>query len=220
MRLGMKPHGAAGLLITFCGLDGSGKTTMIRMLAEHLESIGQPALLTKQPTDLVRGSGIFRAFADRPENGAYEYRALSLLCASDRVQHCGRVILPALKEGRAVVSDRYFYSCVANLRARGYTEDRWVYEIAESIIRPDAAFFLDVSVETAVGRARGRPEEKGRYIDVPLQHRLRKEYLALAAENEGIVLDGSGPASSAFAKIKQAVERLLQTRGDGGRGRS
>ena len=62
---------------------------------------------------------------------AYDYRSLSLLAASDRIQHCSRVIVPELKKGRLVISDRYFYSCLANLRARGYTEDRWIYEVAD-----------------------------------------------------------------------------------------
>ena len=131
--LNMKPHGGKGRLITFCGLDGCGKSTMIRRTEAYLTSLGYPVLLTKQPTDFVRRSDIFRTYMDAENHDAYDYRSLSLLAASDRVQHGNRVVLPALLAGKTVVSDRYFYSCLANLRARGYEDDRRIYEVAQSI---------------------------------------------------------------------------------------
>jgi len=188
MKLHMHEHNQSGLLITFCGLDGCGKSTQIALLKEALEKLNASVSLTKQPTDFVRQSSIFRAYMDQPNHDAFDYRALSLLCASDRVQHCNRVILPSLKTGAVVISDRYFYSCLANLRARKYTEDLWIYEIAQSIPKPNLAFFLDVPVETAVARVRNRPAERERYIDMDLQYRLREEYILIARENEGIIL--------------------------------
>ena len=175
-QLHMKPHHAPGLLLTFCGLDGCGKTTIIRRLADDLQKDGYGICLTKQPTDAVRGSGIFRTYMDQPDHERYEYRSLSLLAAGDRVQHVSKVILPELAQGKIVLCDRYFYSCLANLRARGYTEDRWIYEIGGCLIRPDVSFFFDIPVETAVGRVRARPEERDRYIDMALQYRLAREY--------------------------------------------
>lgn len=210
MKLPMRPHETSGILITFCGLDGCGKTTMIRRLAAYLEGLDLPVFLTKQPTPFVRQSAIFRAYMDEPDHSAYDYRALSLLCASDRVQHSNREILPRLEAGRTVVSDRYYYSCLANLRARGYAEDRWIYEVSADIPRPDLAFFLDVDVETAIGRVRARESERDRYIDVPLQHRLRREYREIAAENGGILIPTAVSEEDSFERIKQAVARVLR----------
>lgn len=85
-RLSMRPNRTKGKLITFCGLDGCGKTTMIRRLMAELEKEHQ-VFLTKQPTDFVRSSAIFRTYMDCPNHDAYDYRSLSLLAASDRVQH-------------------------------------------------------------------------------------------------------------------------------------
>ena len=161
-----------GKLITFCGLDGCGKTTQIKRLVKWFEDNGHKVYLTKQPTDFVRESEIFRTYMDSPEHDDYDYRALSLLCASDRVQHSNRVISQKLKEGYIVISDRYFYSCLANLIARGFKEDMWIYEIAKSVRKPDVAFFLNVPVEDAIARVRERPEERDRYIDIPLQKKL------------------------------------------------
>ena len=141
MKLDMMDNLSTGKLITFCGLDGCGKTTQIRRLQQHLEGKGYKVYLTKQPTDFVRNSEIFRNYMDTPSHDEFDYRALSLLCASDRVQHSNRVINRRLEEGYVVISDRYFYSCLANLIARGYEQDGWIYEVARSIRRPDVAFF-------------------------------------------------------------------------------
>lgn len=133
---------------------------MIRRLTAFLQHAGIEPLLTKQPTNAVRQSEIFRTYMDSPEHAQYEYRSLSLLAASDRVQHANKLILPALRQKKIVISDRYFYSCVANLRARGYEKDRWINEISAYIPKPDIAFFLDTPVSAAVARVRRRPEEK------------------------------------------------------------
>ena len=161
--LNMRQNEKKGWLITFCGLDGCGKTTMINRLTADLEN-DYAVFLTKQPTDFVRKSDIFRTYMDCPDHDAYDYRSLSLLAASDRLQHVNKVIGPALEEGKIVLSDRYFYSCLANLRARGFQRDKWIYEIAESVTKPDAAFFFDVPVGgKARQEPRGREESVYRY---------------------------------------------------------
>ncbi len=208
-KLKMRPNQTSGLLITFCGLDGCGKTTMIRKLLGDLEEEYQ-IFLTKQPTDFVRKSDIFRTYMDCPDHSAYDYRSLSLLAASDRVQHVNKVIEPQMKKGKIVLSDRYFYSCLANLRARGFERDQWIYEIAESIVRPDIAFFFDVPVETAVSRVRSRIEEKDRYIDMDLQKRLRDEYRAICAANNGVLISTDGAVEESYSIVKKEVERMIQ----------
>ncbi|MBE7056358.1 MAG: dTMP kinase [Ruminococcaceae bacterium] len=212
MKLEMKPHEQSGLLITFCGLDGCGKTTQITLLKAALEEIGINISLTKQPTDFVRKSDIFRTYMDNPNHNVFDYRALSLLCASDRVQHTYGIIKPLLQHGNTVISDRYFYSCLANLRARGYKEDFWIYEIAKSILKPDICFFLDVPVETAVSRVRQRPAERNKYIDMELQYRLKEEYFNIAKENEGIILDGEKRIHEIHQNIFQAVIKKVKER--------
>ncbi len=213
MRLEMKHNHFGGKLITFCGLDGCGKTTQINKLTAYLEEKGYSVFLTKQPTDFVRKSEIFRTYMDTPRHTDFDYRALSLLCASDRVQHSNRVISEKLKEGKIVISDRYFYSCLANLIARGFEHDTWIYEIAKSIPNPDIAFFLDVDVDTAIKRVRSREEEKDRFIDVPLQHRLQKQYLKIAEENNGRVVSTRKDESTCFYQIRSEVDLLFDAIG-------
>lgn len=206
--LNMRPNTTSGFLFTFCGLDGCGKTTMIKRIKEYLEK-EYSVFLTKQPTNAVRESDIFRTYMDNPNHNAYDYRSLSLLAASDRVQHTNKVILPRMATGEIVISDRYFYSCLANLRARGYEKDKWIYEVAESMVKPDVAFFLDVPVETAVKRVRRRPEEKDRYIDMDLQYKLRDEYIKICKANNGVLISTEMPKEECYTIVKKEIERVI-----------
>ncbi len=207
-------HHEAGKLITFCGLDGCGKSTMLHRLGEYLSKQGRELFVTKQPTDFVRKSAIFRTYMDSPVHDSYDYRSLSLLAASDRVQHANRVILPELQDGKTVLSDRYFYSCLANLRARGYEEDQWIYDVANSIPKPDLAIFLDVSVKTAVERVRRRSAEKERYIDMNLQHKLHDQYRRIAEENECLLISSEIGEEETFSVIKREVDKLFNLAAD------
>lgn len=212
-HLSMRKNTAPGLLITFCGLDGSGKTTMLRRLERNLrKSSESQLLLTKQPTDFVRSSDIFRTYMDSPDHSAYDYRSLSLLAASDRLQHSSKVIEPALQQGQTVLSDRYFYSCLANLRARGFTRDYWIYEIATSIVCPDIAFFFDIPVWLAIARVRQRPAEKERFIDVDLQHRLREEYIEICESNGGVLIESYREPEVTYNKVWEKVKEVLEKR--------
>lgn len=204
----MTRNNAKGFLFTFCGLDGCGKTTILTKLKEDLIN-NNKVFLTKQPTNAVRESDIFRTYMDSPDHDAYDYRSLSLLAASDRLQHVEKVIVPELNEGNIVISDRYFYSCLANLRARGFTRDKWIYEIAESVVLPDVAFFFDVPVELAVKRVRSRPSEKDRYIDMDLQYRLREEYKSICKANHGILISTEVSIDQSYELVKKEVERVM-----------
>lgn len=207
--LNMRRNETPGFLITFCGLDGCGKTTMMKRLVAELER-DYELFVTKQPTDTVRNSEIFRTYMDSPNHGAFDYRSLSLLAASDRLQHVNKVIEPEMKKGKIVLSDRYFYSCLSNLRARGFEEDSWIYEISESVIKPDIAFFFDVPVGEAVARVRRRPEEKERYIDMELQQKLRKEYIDICTLNGGILISTIQSKDECYDIVKNAVKEMLR----------
>ena len=208
-RLCMRENKTPGLLITFCGLDGCGKTTMMQRLINDLEN-RYPLFVTKQPTNAVRNSEIFRTYMDSPDHDAFDYRSLSLLAASDRLQHVNKVIEPTMQKGTLVLSDRYFYSCLANLRARGFEHDRWIYEVAESVIRPDVSFFFDVPVDVAVARVRKRPEEKERYIDMDLQYKLRQEYLDICRANNGVLISTEKSEDECYALVKDKVKEILK----------
>ena len=208
--LEMRKNNTAGFLITFCGLDGCGKTTMMNRLISDLERKYE-IFVTKQPTDSVRNSKIFRTYMDSPNHDAFDYRSLSLLAASDRLQHVNKVIEPEMRQGKIVLCDRYFYSCLANLRARGFEEDTWIYEVANSVVKPDIAFFFDVPASEAVARVRRRPDEKNRYIDIELQYMLRKEYLDICTANGGILISTMQDEDECYDIVKNKVKEVLRS---------
>ncbi len=207
-KLNMIENKTSGLLITVCGLDGCGKTTMMNRLIEKLKK-DNTVFVTKQPTEFVRTSDIFRNYMDSPNHDNFDYRSLSLLAASDRIQHSNKVIRPALECGEIVISDRYFYSCLANLRARGFKKDKWIYEISKSIIKPDIAFFFDVPVATAISRVRKRPEEKDRYIDIALQYKLRQEYIDICNSNGGFLISTDKDEDETYDQIINILDEVL-----------
>lgn len=207
-ELKMRENCTKGYLITFCGLDGSGKSTIINCVINELKNKFS-IFLTKQPTDAVRQSMIFRTFMDTPNHQEYDYRSLSLLAASDRLQHVNKVIEPELERGKVVISDRYFYSCLANLHARGFEKDKWIYDVAQHVIKPDIAFFFDVPVDMAIRRVRSRENEKNRFIDVELQEKLRHEYKKICEANGGVIVPTDSSLEETFEIVKKHLDKEL-----------
>jgi dTMP kinase len=134
------------LLIVFEGIDGSGKTTQARWLAEHLESLGISTWLTREPSDGPIGQKI-RSMTTRP-NIVEEI----LLFTEDRRDHVRRVILPALARGQTVICDRYVYSSVAYQGARGADMGTILAENREFARHADVTFLLEIPVDLALER--------------------------------------------------------------------
>src|SRR5689334_10105662 len=101
-----------GKFIAFCGGEGVGKSTQIRLLAEHLARQGIDALVTREPGGTEEGRRLRSLLLDRG-GPPWEPAAEALLMVADRAQHLARVVRPALGAGRHVVSDRYAFSTLA-----------------------------------------------------------------------------------------------------------
>ncbi len=193
-----------GKLIVFEGTDGAGKTTMIGKTMEYLSGkYGEErCLLLKQPTDLSRKTRLFQKMMYCKNNADVSYRAVQLLTLSDRVQQNHEVIVPALKQGKIVVCDRYLYTSIANMRAREYRGERWFFDACREIVKPDHAFLAYADPELAIERIKKRPEECTRHLDEALLRKVSREFLSMREEAEFCILDTAGKAESAFAKVK------------------
>lgn len=211
MKLLFSEENFPGILITFCGLDGSGKTTQIDLLENRLVKETHSVFRTFQPTKEMRKNDLFRTFVDGKQNDYrdLEYRSLSLLTVSDRLQHSRHVILPKLNEGKIVISDRYYYSAIVNLRARGYKKDKWIYEIAQNIPKPDLAIFLDVGFDEAIRRVRSRENEKDRYIDLKFHRNLWKEYKYVSKNTDCVILNSQNSIEETSNTIYKLVEDII-----------
>lgn len=199
-----------GILITFCGLDGTGKTTLITKLSERLQGMNYKNFCTYQPSKEVRQSELFRRFVDTNNHEGLEYRSLSLLTVSDRVQHSTQVILPRLRKGEIVISDRYFFSALVNLRARGYREDKWIYEIASYLPRPDLPFFLETDFDLSLRRVHQRSSEKDKWIDFEFNKLLYDEFKYVCNISSGISIDSSQSPEITFETVWEYVNNILK----------
>ncbi len=132
--------------IVFEGIDGSGKTTQAKLLAQRLTALGLPVLLTAEPSDGPTGRTI-RSLTSRPDP-----EEEARLFTEDRRDHVQRVIMPALTRGLAVICDRYVYSSVAYQGARGLDPTAIISAQRSFAPSPDVTFLLEVSVDTALAR--------------------------------------------------------------------
>jgi len=199
-------------LIVLEGLDGAGTTTQARRLVEHLRARGQPAHLTREPSDGPIGRLIREmltgqhAMPGRPISQS----TFGLLFAADRLDHIEREVDPQIAAGTTVVSDRWYHSSLAY---QGTGADRdWIAVLNSRARRPDLTIFLQVRPEVAAQRrvAAGRVQEL--FEDLQMQQDVDAGYRAtiaeLAAQGERIeVVDGELTPDAVF-------QRILQLAGD------
>lgn len=208
-KLKLRNNEYPGRLIVFEGTDGAGKTTMIAMTEKLLkEKCGEENVISvKQPTDMSRKTKLFQKMMYSKDHEDIDYRAVQLLTMSDRVQHTREVIEPELKNGMTVICDRYVYTSLANMLARGYTKEKWFYQTAKHLIRPDFAFLASVSPELAIARIKSRPSECDRHLDERLLHDVYSQFLSMSKREGFTVLDTSNDAECAFETVRKTLGR-------------
>ncbi|MFN2412626.1 MAG: dTMP kinase [Pyrinomonadaceae bacterium] len=208
-----------GRFITFEGIDGSGKSTQLRMLAGDLRSRGIDVLTTQEPGGTPLGRRLREAFLETEETVAPI--AELLLFAADRAQHVELLIRPALVEGRIVISDRYADATAAYQGAgRGFataTVSR-IIDLATGGLGPGLTLFFDVTVETALRRMGKRDtggERKNRMDaeTVEFYEEVRRAYFRIAAsERERFrVIDAEAAVENIHAEVLHHVSEFLQT---------
>ena len=155
-----------GKFIVFEGTDGAGKSVMLEATRKYLESRGRDALFVQDPGGTAIGSAI-RNILLNPEFSQMTPLTELLLYSASRNQLVTEHILPALQQGRDVISDRFIYSTLAYQGASGQLPEDLLYTITEAgaaALNPDNILFLDLPAETGLSRISGkkdRVEEKG-----------------------------------------------------------
>ena len=206
-----------GKFITFEGIDGSGKSTQLRMLANELRIRGFNVLPTMEPGGTPLGRRLREAFLETEETVAP--LAELLLFAADRAQHVNFLVKPAVAEGKIVVSDRFADATFAYQGAgRGFSESivNQVIELATEGLKPDLTLFFDLPVETALRRTNSRSdsgEQKNRMDkeNASFYERVRQSYLEIAArEPERFrVIDAEGSTSEIQTRVVEIVAEFL-----------
>jgi len=192
-----------GKLIVVEGIDGAGKTTIAKYLANTLISKGFKAIYTREPYH----PQIIKLL----ENKGKELGAImeALLLAADRYLHIQEVIKPHLEVGYYVICDRYYYSSLAYQTARG-ADINWIRTINFFIIRPDVSIYLDVNPEVGLSRLSKNSERRLRYLeDIELLRKVRSNYLNLVRKEELIYVNAEKPLSEVKADVVSIIKRKL-----------
>lgn len=201
-----------GIFITLEGPDGSGKSTIARLLQKHIEDLGLKCILTREPGGTDIGEDIRNVLLDN-KNTKMSGRAEALLYAASRAQHVEEKIKPYLDQGYVVISDRYVFSSLAYqgcARGLGIEEVMEINRFAMNNVYPDSILFFDISPEVAlsrkfVNREGDRLENEGDEFHKTTYDGYKK---AISIYNENVeVINAGGDIKQV---LNQCVEKLSQ----------
>lgn len=213
------------MLITLCGGEGAGKSTQAVRLKDRLEKDGFQVVLTREPGGTEIGRKI-RALLLDPENRGIQGDTELFLYAADRAQHLAEVVLPALKAGKIVISDRFSDSTTVYQgvgRSIDIERIEKVHELILGDLRPDLTFLFDLSPEEGLRRANSEVQNGGRPLDelrfeeesLAFHEKIRKGFLELAGREKDrfVVLDASLGPELVAESIWQHLSLFMEKRG-------
>ena len=191
-----------GFFICVEGLDGCGKTTQTKLLVRKLRKMGWDAVYTAEPSRGKIGQFI-KKYCLHGEKRTFPI-VEALLFAADRFEHVEREVIPALNEGKIVVSDRYVYSSLAYQGATGL-DLKWIEMINEHAIRPDLAIFVDVEPEAVIKRLKPK---KSVMENLETQRKVREVYVKFVEKGELVRIDGNKYTKEVADDILKVVLRI------------
>ncbi len=198
-----------GLFVTFEGVEGSGKTTVAKAIAENLRQKGLTVTVTAEPGDTSVGRQIRQLLATIDERTAWTETFLFL---ADRAEHVAKVIKPALERGEIVLCDRFTDSTIAYQGFGLGLPLEWLTQlnsIATNGLVPDLTLLLDIDPEIGLKRSQRETVFERRSLD--FHQRVRWGYLWLAKQepHRVKVVDASQPIESVLTQAMQLVEEAL-----------
>jgi len=196
-----------GLFICVEGLDGCGKTTQTKLLVRKLRKMSYDAAYTAEPSRGKIGKFIQKYCLHSEKRTSPIVEAL--LFAADRFEHVTQEVIPALNEGKIVVSDRYVYSSLAYQGATGL-DLKWIEIINEHAIRPDLAIFVDVEPEAVIKRLKPK---KSVMENLETQRKVREVYVKFVEKGELVRIDGNKSKKEVADDILKRALEFLEKRG-------
>ena len=189
------------MFIVLEGIDGTGKSTQAKRLADDFRSRGKTVTLSREPTDgpwgtLLRNSAETGRLSPEEELQAFY---------NDRKQHVGELIKPALEAGHVVILDRYYFSMMAYQGARGFDPAVIRRENESFAPVPDLLLILDLDVDTALKRIGSRGDTANEFEQRANLQRCREIFLSLKNEPFARVIDANHSADEVAAGIRQAI---------------
>lgn len=206
------------MFITLEGSEGSGKTSQMELLVEHLRRAGYDVVATREPGGTSIGDQIREVLLTRLENTSMQQRTEILLFQAARAQLVEEVIRPALAAGKLVISDRYADSTLA-YQGYGYQRDlqelRRIVDFATGGLKPDLTLLFDVDVEVGLRRRRTASEwNRMDAYDLEFYRRVRQGYLEMAREEpqRWVIIEANRPPELVQADVLRAVSQRLNSK--------
>lgn len=207
-----------GIFITIEGPDGSGKTTILQMLAENLVNEGYEVVATREPGGIEIAEQIRKVILD-PENTAMDPRTEALLYAAARRQHLAEKVKPALEEGKIVLCDRFVDSSLAYqgyARGLGIDEVYSINEFAIENMMPEMTLYFDIAPEIGLERIN---KNKGREVNrldlekLEFHQKVREGYTILADRfSDRIVkVDASKDLDTVYGQAEAQIKKLINS---------
>jgi len=204
-----------GLFIAFEGIDGSGKSTQAKMLADYIISLNKynHVLRTREPYQDQNIRKILQQEEDPYSQGI----KLAMMFTEDRRNHVNKLIMPNLLEGVHVISDRYSWSTFAYQQTQGVKLHE-LLNMHKELPIPDIVFLVDLPVKDAIKRMKGDKERKLEQKfekDIEFIEKLRNNYLKLSNTSQKlvIVVNGKLSAKEIFNKqIKPIFDTIYNAR--------
>jgi dTMP kinase len=196
-----------GKFIVFDSLDGAGNSTQVKLLADYLNKIGTKTHITKEPTSYLIG-GLIKSQLTHDWKSSPE--CLQLLFCADRAYHLEKEVIPSLKKGVNVISDRYFFSTMAygNLEIKDLD---WLIEINKKFILPDLTFFLKVSPKTCIQRIKKDRFEITLFEKEKILEKVWKNYEILTKKFKRVyIINGERKIEEVAKEIREIVLNKLK----------
>ena len=203
-----------GVFIVLDGMDGSGKSEMVKLLHNYLFSKNKSyrILTTREPTNGTFGKEIRHILVNEKDPNVNAEKLLDLF-VNDREEHLENTIIPFLKksnehEVNIVICDRYYYSTIAFQATQGLGIEMLVKK-NKKFLKPDVAFILDVMPEAALERIKYREKEKFERLE--FMKKLRNKFLELPKllKDNIKTVDASKEPDKVFNDIKKEIDKLL-----------
>lgn len=213
----MKKAKKKGYFISIEGGDGSGKSTQISNIESYLKQKGHEVLLTREPGGTPLAEKIREMILD-PENKEMTARTEMLLYAASRAQHLEEKIIPALMEGKTVITDRFTDSSIAYQgygRCLGYYAVSTVNIVATNNRAPDITIYLDIKPEDGIKRKSNQKDHKLDRLEqekLEFHKRVYQGYEELIECKKGRIVrvDANRPADEVFKDIKTHLDRIMK----------
>ncbi len=205
---------SSGLLITFEGGEGAGKTTLIEEVARQLQSEGYPLIKTREPGGTKMGEEIRHLLLQHSDTKVSPYAELCLFLAS-RAQHVAQVIGPALEEKKIVLCDRFNDSTIAYQgAARGLGIDRVTdfCAFASQGVEPNLTLYLDIDPAIGLSRAqRTRAQDRIESETISFHTKIRETFHSLhrAYPHRLYLVDAEQPIAKVFSDAMELIHRLI-----------